>query len=281
MTMKIKRILSYLTASSLAILFAGCSLMGLDLQKKYDYDYSVPYSNQLDVNGWDFMMRHQDDFELFIEAVDYAGIDHELFNRPGITIFPLMNGGISATAGTGTNSNPDGYWKRHQVWVDSNGDGIATKDEIIEPESWAPYSKETVRQFVLNHILTMPVSFGEFLDMVPDGRRTFFPSMAESKYGYVSLHMLNFAEEPNGGERITRLYVNDFPSHFTKSVPNMDNWDRYFYPHSPNLKTKNGSYIHVMNNMHLEFPIDGDLELVPIYKKNDWDLSHPQNSSNE
>jgi hypothetical protein len=245
----------------LAALLSGCTLFGLDLQRPYDYDYSVPYSNQLDVNGWDFLQRHAGSFRHFLAAVEWAGVDPQVFNQPGITIFPLMNGGISMARGTGSNGNPAGYWNAHPIIKD----GVS-----FVPTAWTDYGddpamKAQVKQFILNHIVTLPVSFDEFLEMVPDGRRTFFPTMATNGYGYVSLHMLNFSEAPEAGEKITRLWVNDFPSHFTKSNPGTT-WDNiYFYPRTSNLKTLNGSYIHIMENTWLDFPKDSDFETIPVW----------------
>jgi len=264
MTMK-KLIISTLSCASLAVLLSGCSLLGLDLQEKYDYKYDLQYDNQLEINGWEFIQLHAEgNFENFIAAVEYAGIDPEIFNQPGITIFPLRNGGIKSTRGTGNNGNPGGYWNQHP---------IQTEAGVMVPAAWTDYGtdnaamKEQVKQFVLNHIVTMPISFGEFLKMVPDGRCTFFPSMATNGYGYVSLHMLNFVEAPEAGTKITQLWVNDFPSHFTKSNPTATaTWDqRHFTPRTSNLRTKNGSYIHIMDNTYLDFPIDSDLEAVPIW----------------
>jgi hypothetical protein len=260
--MKTKKIKSGLLVLPLAALFSGCTLFGLELQKGYPYDYSVPYSNQLEMNGWAFLKKNASSFRNFLAAIEYAGVDTLIFDRPGITIFPLMNGGISSARGTGANGNPGGYWQQHPI-INEGG--------TFTPTAWTDYGddpkmKEQVKQFILNHIVTLPVSFGEFLDMVPDGRRTFFPTMATNGYGYVSLHMLNFSEAPEAGEKITRLWVNDFPSHFTKTNPG-PNWDnKYFYPRTSNLRTLNGSYIHIMENTFLDFPIDSDLETTPIWR---------------
>lgn len=259
-----KQIISTLACGVLAAFLSGCSLLGLDLQEKYDYDYSLQYNNQLDVNGWEFIQANATSFANFIAAVEYAGVDPEIFNQPGITIFPLMNGGISSNRGTGTGGNPGGYWQQHR---------IQTEIGEMTPTAWTDYGvdnaamKEQVKQFVLNHIVTMPISFNEFLEMVPDGRVTFFPTMATNGYGYVSLHMLNSVEAPEATEKITRLWVNDFPSHFMKANPGA-NWDqKHFWPRTSNLRTKNGSYIHIMDNTFLDFPVDSDLTAVPIWRK--------------
>jgi hypothetical protein len=260
--MKASRIISYLLAVPLsALTLSGCNLFGLELQKKYDYDHSVAYSNQLDVNGWDFLQKHATSFPHFLAAIEYAGIDHEIFNQPGITIFPIMNAGITSLPSTGANGGAGGYWNHHPI---NNG------SIVLVPESWDAYEPAQVKEFVLNHIVKHAISYGEFLSMVPNGQRTFFETMANDVrpgYGYMSFHMLNFTEAPNGGERITRLYINDFPSHFRKPNTSTD-WDQlYFYPRTSNLRTLNGSYIHIMEKMYLDFPTDEDLASTPVWGK--------------
>lgn len=247
-----KKIKIYPVIVSLIVLFGGCSVFDLEMQKKYDYDYSVAYDNQLNMSGWEFLQENRSTFSRFLEAVRYAEIDPELFNQPNTTIFPLRNTAITSLPSTSSsaNQNPGGYWAHNPI----NG---------VVPDSWEYYSQDEVKQFVLNHIVRYAVSYYEFLAMVPGGARTFFPTMATNGYGYVSFHMLN-SSESDGEVELTRLYINDFESHYKRLNPS--GWAGYFYPHSSNLQTSNGSYVHVMD-FYLDFPTDKDLATVPVYNK--------------
>jgi len=248
--------IKYLTgAVVLSTLLSGC----MDLQKPYEYDDSVGVSNQIDMTPWEFILSRQDDlFERFIEAVEYAGIDPKEFDEPGLTIFPVTNQAIAngPASGSGSNRFPGGYWYKYQV----NG---------VKPDSWSAYPKEQVRQFVLNHIMKYPVSYDELLAQTK-GIRTFYPTKATNDYGYISLHMLSYDETyPSQGVDIPKLWVNDFPSHYIKDNPAMENGvfkghAMHINPRTSNIKAKNGSYIHVMDHF-LDFPTDADLLVVPVY----------------
>ena len=245
----------WILGSLMAVLFTGCELFGLDYQEAYDWDSSAGGNNQLGMSGWEFIQSRTDLFSRFIAAVEYAEIDPELFNQKNITIFALTNQACGNNASTSNSANqfPGGYWYKHPV----NG---------VTPETWSAYSKETVKQFVLQHIMTHAVSYNEFLSH-NGGNRIFYPTMATNGYGYVSMHMPSFDENQvtgTGTEAVT-LYINDFPSHYMKLNPGA-NWSKYISPRTANLQTSNGSYVHVMDYF-LDFPTDGDLALYPIYGK--------------
>ncbi|MCD8101523.1 MAG: hypothetical protein LUE26_02950 [Alistipes sp.] len=243
--------ISYLLAlASASVIITGC----MDFQKPYDYDDSPGISNEIDMTPWEFITTAEGGvFDRFIEAVEYAGIDPSEFDEPGLTIFPIINQAVANNPGTGTGTNrfPGGYWYMYQV----NG---------IKPESWSAYPKEQVRQFVMNHIMKYPVSYDEFLSQT-GGAKTFYPTKATNGYGYISLHMLTYDEtDGSQGSDIIKLWVNDFPSHYTKDNPAAAGHAMHISPRTSNIKARNGSYIHIMEHF-LDFPTDEDLRIVPIY----------------
>lgn len=235
-----------------SLMLSGCSLFGLDAQEPYDFDPTPVASNQLKMSAWDFMRSRSDVFGEFINAVRYCGIDSAEFNKPNRTIFALTNDAISSneSTNTSTNQHPGGYWFKHKI-------------NNIKPETWEAYSKEQVKQLVLNHICKYAVSYNE---VIRDNRgvRTFYPTMATNGYGYVSLRMLSSTETSTGSEAIV-LWINDFASHYVKKAPL--NQGQYLSPRSSNLQTNNGSYVHVMDHF-LDFPVEDDLAGARVHNEN-------------
>jgi hypothetical protein len=250
---KIKNIRHTVAAWLVMSLLGGCTLLGLDLQENYEYDHAPLTGNQLGTDGWEFITSRADLFSNFIEAVKYAGVDTTLFDRPDITLFPPTNQAIAGNpaGGSGTNLFPGGYWSQNPV------------NDIV-PDRWEAYPEEQVKQFVLNHIMRYAISYNEFLSATR-GVRTFFPTMATNGYGYISLHMLTSLDTTDGNEAIA-LWVNDFPSHYTKLNPALTGYGMYLSPRTSNLQTKSGSYIHVMDYF-LDFPTDTDLAMISVYSK--------------
>lgn len=234
------------------LLLSGCSLFGLDAQEPYDFDPSPGSNNQLNMSAWDFMRARSDVFSEFINAVRYCEVDSAEFNKPGRTIFALTNQAIvdKASTNSSTNQHPGGYWEMHKI-------------NNIKPDSWTAYSKEQVKQFVLNHICKYAVSYTEVI-RDNSGVRTFYPTMATNGYGYVSFRMLSSTETSTGSEAIV-LWINDFPSHYVKQAPSGQG--QYLSPRSSNLQTNNGSYVHVMDQF-LDFPKEDDLAEARVHNDN-------------
>lgn len=258
--MKKFRITLSIALAMSAAFMSGCRMFGLELQKPYDYESGLG-SNQLQTNCWEFLNSRSDLFEYFIEGVRYSGIDSAIFDLPGVTVFaPTQQaiGEAKSPATSGTGLFPGGYWDQHKV-------------NNIKPDNWKSYPKEQVKEFILYHILQYPVSFDEFLSQT-HGVRTFYPTMALDlrNDAYISLHMLSSAEAGRSDVSVgVILFVNDFASHYQKinfGTGTFTHANKHISPRTSNLRTKNGSYIHVMDH-YLDFPTAQDLADSPIYKK--------------
>ena len=212
----------------------SCELFGLELQKGYEYDAEKgKYDNQLKISTWEFMNQRADIFSELIAAVEYAGIDPEIFNNPNQTNLLLTNQAL-----TSTTASHMSFWYRNRL--DLDGDSIQETMAV----SWDVYPKEQIKDFILYHIVKGSWSYYELTDAT-QGAIHFFPTYSTKANGYMALQMLK--------EGALSIYFNNFTGHYKEKIK----------PRTANMKTINGSYIHVMDN-YLEYPTDENMALIPI-----------------
>jgi len=216
----------------------GCELFGLDFQKSYKYDDQVGLSdNQIKVSGWSFINSRTDLFSGLIDAVNYAGIDTNVFNNPNQTLLLVTNTGLTSNSATNLS-----YWYNHQIPDPTDPTGVRK----IMPLSWDVYPKEQVRDLILYHIIQGQWSYME-ISNATQGRAMYFQTLSNSADGYVLVQIKR--------EGAMTIYFNNFPSHYKVDAK----------PRTPNLQLPNGAYVHVMDS-YLDYPTDFDMTLFPIYK---------------
>lgn len=169
--------------------FSGCKLAGLELQKDTPYDASVRDS-KINMNALEFMKSRTDLFSSMIEAVTYAGLADE-YAKPGRTFLLLTNRALSDETYFPTAPAVMGsYFGCNKVLNPAYSSSDPTKGpQYLTPDSWSVYPVETVKQFLLYHIVNESVSFRNAKAFA-----TFYESVAYKAVGdttMVSIHLVN------------------------------------------------------------------------------------------
>ncbi|MDR2148650.1 MAG: fasciclin domain-containing protein [Tannerella sp.] len=211
-----------------AVMLTGCNLFGLDLQESFDYDYEAGMaSNEINSTVLEFLQDRSADFRLFLEGIEYAGLE-EMYNESDATYIVLRNNAFTQfTAATPELST--GYFYRNQL---INADGVQ-----FRPTSLRQYPKEQVRQFLLYHIVKGAWSWPN-LTFAP----TWYPTYADGETAYVNLYIEKWNEAGTGV--LNNIVFNNYVGHYA----------RFITARTSNLKASSGAYVHVIENRYLEQP---------------------------
>jgi len=208
-------------------IFSACKLAGLDLQKDTPFDASIRNS-KISMNALEFMNSRKDLFSSMIEAVAYAGLTDE-YIQPDRTFLLLTNRALADETYSPSGSNVMGsYFACNKVLNPLYDAADPTKGpQYLTPDSWDVYPVETVKQFLLYHIIKQPVSYRNAKAFA-----TFYESVAYKAVGdttMVSIHLTN--------DRYAYLYVNGFTG--SRKVD--------LRPRTSGIDCKNG-VIHVLDD---------------------------------
>jgi hypothetical protein len=157
--MKRKIYLLLVSAIISSLIISGCKLAGLDLQKDAPFDASIRDS-KINMNALEFMKSRTDLFSSMIEAVTYAGLAEE-YTKPDRTFLFLTNRALSDETYFPTPPAVMGsYFGCNKVLNPAYSPTDPTKGpQYLTPDSWNVYPVETVKQFLLYHIVKENVSF--------------------------------------------------------------------------------------------------------------------------
>jgi len=219
---KIKRII--VVCLFPATMLTGCNLFGLDVQQSFEYDYDAGIrSNELNCTVWEFLEARRSDFRLFMEGIEYVGMEH-LYNEPNVTYIVLRNNAFTNAAASDAASNPGpGFFYKYPL---RNTNGV-----LYFPSTLRDYPKETVRQLLLYHIVKGTWSWSNL-----PAEPTWYPTYADGETAFMNLY-LSKSSPPN-------IRFNDFPSHFVTGIT----------ARTTNLKASSGAYVHVLENRCLDQP---------------------------
>ncbi len=155
-----RKIYSVLIAAVLsAFIVTGCDIAGMQLQKDFKYDASIRDS-KINMNALEFMKSRKDLFSSMIEAVTYAGMADE-YTKPDRTFLLLTNRALSDETYFPTPPAVMGsYFGCNQIPNPNYSATDPTKGpKTLTPDSWNVYPVEIVKQFLMYHIVSEPVSF--------------------------------------------------------------------------------------------------------------------------
>ena len=207
-----------------ATMFAGCNLFGLDVQQSFEYDYEAGIkSNELNCTVWEFLEARRSDFRLFMEGIEYVGLE-QMYNESDATYIVLRNNAFTNVNTSTAASNPGpGFFVKYPL-LGQNG-------EWYTPTSLRDYPKETVRQLLLYHIVKGAWSWPN-LPASP----TWYPTYADGETAFLNLY-LSKSSPPN-------VRFNDVPGMLPAGIT----------ARTTNLKASSGAYVHVLEYRCLDQP---------------------------
>ena len=178
----------------------GCQLVGLELQKDFKYDASIRDS-KIKMNALEFMKSRPDLFSSMIEAVNYTGLSEE-YTKPDRTFLLLTNRALSDETYVPSGSSVMGSYFACNKVLNAAYDpkDPAKGPQYLTPDNWNVYPVETVKQFLLYHIVKEVVTFRN-----AKAFPTFYESVAYQSVGdttMVNLYLVN--------DRNATLRVNGF-----------------------------------------------------------------------
>lgn len=224
-----KRTLYPILISAIFSLFliSGCELAGLQLQKDYEFDASLT-DPKINMNALEFMKSRPDLFSSMIEAVNYAGLSEE-YTKPDRTFLILTNRALSdeTYAPSGTNILGSYFACNKKPNPAYNPADPSKGPQYLTPDTWDVYPVETVKSFLLYHIVKEVVSYEQAKTFV-----TYYESQAYQNIGdttMVSIHVFN--------DRYARMIINGFTG--TRKVN--------LYPRTSGIYCSNG-VIHVLDD---------------------------------
>lgn len=186
-----KREINFLLISVIitSFILSGCKLAGLDLQKDAPFDASIRDS-KINMNALEFMNSRKDLFSSMIEAVAYAGLTEE-YKQPDRTFLLLTNRALADETYFPSGTNVMGsYFACNKVLNPLYSQTDPTKGpQYLTPDNWEVYPVETIKQFLLYHIVKQNVSFRN-----AKAFPTFYESAAYKTAGdttKVSIHLVN------------------------------------------------------------------------------------------
>lgn len=213
-----KKITSYikltLAAVTFSVVFTGCSLLGLDLQQPYKYDYEIGmYNNETNMTAWEFIQSRPDLFSVLIEGIIYTGMESQ-FDQKDCTFLLLGNMAFNSTTTTDLS-----YFLKHQL-PDPNISGA-----FITPESLKQYPVAQVKELLLYHIVKGTHTWTN-LPATP----AWYDTYATADTAKVNMYLLK--------DRNANIVFNNFTGHFKSKI----------MARTTNLKTIDGSYMHILES---------------------------------
>ncbi len=197
-----------------AILFEGCELGGVELQKPFEYDYEIGmYSNETNMTAWEFIQSRPDLFSMLQEGIEYAGLQGE-FEQPDRTYLLLTN-----TALGSTDASDLSYFTTH-TFVNPDDPSVT-----IIPETLKLYPVEQVKELLLYHIVK-----GDWTWSNLPSSSTWYDTYASADTAKVNMYLLK--------DRNPNIVFNNFEGHYKLELK----------ARTSNLKTIGGSYMHVMES---------------------------------
>jgi hypothetical protein len=198
--MKIKIFPFLISVVAPLFITTGCELAGLELQKSYEYDASIR-SSKINMNALEFMKSRPDLFSSMIEAVNYTSLSEE-YTKPDRTFLLLTNRALSDETYVPSGSSVMGsYFACYKVSNPRYNPAIpANGPMLLIPDNWSVYPVETVKQFLLYHIVKEAVSFRNAKTFP-----FFYPSVAYNVEGDTTMVSFNLVND-----RYATLRVNGF-----------------------------------------------------------------------
>lgn len=215
--MNIKNIKNTLVLLAFSLTFTSCELLGLNFQDSYKYDYEAGMpDNNLNMSTYDFIVSRPDIFSILKDAIDYAGIEME-FKRSNVTyLLPANKAFNSETA------DDKSYFQTHQLSYFDEELGVEVS---YAPNSMTAYPKETVKEFLLYHIVKGKYTFTNL-----PAEPTWFDTVAAADTAKINLYIFK--------DRNPNIVFNNFDGHYKPSIK----------PRTANLYSSDGSYIHVLDS---------------------------------
>lgn len=199
------------------VFFTGCELFGLDLQESYEYDYEAGMpSNKVNMSTFDFIESRSDILSLLHEAIVYAGLENE-FRQPDVTYILPTNKAFNSETETDLS-----YFQTHQL---SYYDEELGEDVSYAPITMTAYPKETVKEFLLYHIVK-----GKHTHSNLPAEPTWYDTFASADTAKLNLYILK--------DRTPNIVFNNFDGHYKSTIK----------PRTSNLLSDEGSYIHVLDS---------------------------------
>lgn len=215
--MNLKNIKKILALLVLPLVFTSCELFGLNFQDSYKYDYEAGMpDNRVNMSTYDFIVSRPDIFSLLKDAIDYAGVEME-FKRSDVTyLLPTDKAFNSETSGDLS------YFQTHKLFY---FDEVLGVEVSYAPNSMTAYPKETVKEFLLYHIVKGKYTFTNL-----PAEPTWYNTVAAADTAKVNLYIFK--------DRNPNIVFNNFDGHYKPSIK----------PRTANLYSSDGSYIHVLDS---------------------------------
>lgn len=191
--------------------FSRCQLAGLDFQEPFKYDYEIgTYSNETNMTAWEFIQSRPDLFSVLKEGIEYAGMQSN-FEQADCTYLLLTNAAF--------NSTDLNFFSTH-TFPDPNDTSV-----MIIPQTLKLYSVEQVKELLLYHTVK-----GSFTWSNLPASPTWYDTFATADTAKVEMYILK--------DRNPNIVFNNFEGHYKLTLK----------ARTTNLKTSDGSYIHVMDS---------------------------------
>jgi len=198
-------------------MLTGCRIFGLEMQESYDYDYSAGMrNNQMNCTVWEFLLTHRSDFDYFVSAIEYAGMQN-MYNDPNATYVVLRNNCFT--------SSTNGFFVLNYLF---DADGV-----VYTPSTVRDYPIDVIRQLLLYHIVEGLWTHTN----LPPGP-TWYHSYADGETAYVNLYMSK-SSPPN-------IRFNDFVGHYVTGSTCV--------ARTTNLQATSGAYMHILNDFYMQQP---------------------------
>lgn len=245
-----KKLFLYIAVGlSMAMSLTSCEVFGLDLQEPYDFDSEIgKHDNRVNMSVWDFMNSRTDIFSQMLEAIKYAGIEPEFYQKSNCTYLLLTNTALSSATATDRS-----FWHENPYMLaPDDPDYVADAEDPsvnqIIPTSWEEIPRQTVKDMLMYHVIkNYELSFDE-LTKLTKGVNSFFPTFNENNMP-MAIEMQK--------EGALSLYFNNFDTHYKLKLK----------PRTSNLySTVNNSYMHVMDG-YVQYPDDFALSNIPFFEK--------------
>lgn len=227
--MKLKYLKQFVAILAFPLVLTSCELFGLDFQEAYEYDYDagIP-NNQVNMSAFDFIHSRQDIFSLLYEAILYAGVENS-FKEANVTYLLPTN-----TAFNSETASDLSYFQTHML---SYFDEELGQYVTYAPISMTAYPKETVKEFLLYHIVR-----GKYSIKSLPAEPTWYETLAPADTAKVNMYILK--------DRNPNLTFNNFSGHYKSTIK----------PRTANLVSSDGSFIHVLDSW-LNRPTQSQLKI--------------------